>query len=61
MKKTQRQPGPEVRIPPMSTPAAKPTPPREAHTLSALLRSSPWKMPVTVDSAAGDSSAAPTP
>jgi hypothetical protein len=61
MKKTQRQPGPAVRIPPMRTPAVKPTPPREAHMLRALLRSTPWKMVVMVASAAGDSSAAPAP
>ena len=37
----------------MSTSAAKPMPPREAHTLGALLRSSPWKPVVMADGAAG--------
>ena len=62
MKSTQRQPGPSVSRPPNSTPAAPPMPETAAHTPSAVLRSRVDRnVLVSVDSAAGDSMAAPIP
>ena len=40
---------------------AAPAPPTAPHTASALARSGPWKAVVMIDSAAGDSIAAPRP
>ncbi|GAA2770437.1 hypothetical protein GCM10020219_044000 [Nonomuraea dietziae] len=60
-KNAHSQPGPAVSSPPTSTPTAAPVPPIAAQTASALVRRSPWKAVVMVASAAGDSSAAPTP
>src|SRR6266545_111961 len=59
---TQRQPGPSVRRPPKSTPAAPPMPETAAQTPRAVLRSRvDRKVLVSVDSAAGESIAAPSP
>ena len=60
-KKTQRQPGPAVSTPLTIMPTTKPEPPIAAHTPSALLRSAPVNIVVIADSAAGATSAAPTP
>ena len=49
-------------MPPSSTPAAPPEPATAPQTPSALLRSAPSaKVVVTIESAAGESSAAPKP
>ena len=59
---THSQPGPEVRTPPRSTPAAPPEPATPPQMPSARLRSAPSvKVFVTIESAAGDRSAAPRP
>ena len=59
---TQRQLSPLVRIPPSSTPAAPPAPATAPHTPSARLRSSPSaNVVVMIDSAAGETIAAPMP
>ena len=59
---TQRQLRPLVRIPPRSTPAAPPAPATAPQTPSARLRSAPSaKVVVIIDSAAGETIAAPRP
>src|SRR6202035_1357366 len=59
---TQRQFRPLVRIPPNSTPAAPPAPTIAPQTPSARLRSAPSaKVVVRIDSAAGETIAAPRP
>ena len=59
---THSQPTYSVRIPPSRTPAAPPDPATAPQTPSALLRSAPSeKVVVTIESAAGESSAAPRP
>ena len=59
---TQRQLRPLVRIPPSSTPAAPPAPATAPQTPSARLRSSPSaKVVVMIESAAGETIAAPSP
>ncbi len=59
---THSQPRPSVRMPPSSTPAAPPEPATAPHTPSALLRSAPsLKVVVTIESAAGEMIAAPSP
>ncbi|XNL76543.1 hypothetical protein K8Z49_39430 [Actinomadura madurae] len=59
---TQRQPGPSVRRPPSSTPAAEAAAPTPPQTPSALLRSPPsLNMVVRIDRAPGSISAAPAP
>ena len=59
---THCQPSVSVSTPPSSTPAAPPEPATAPQTPSALLRSAPsLKVVVTIDSAAGESSAAPRP
>jgi hypothetical protein len=61
-KSTQRQPGPSVSRPPKRTPAAPPRPETAAQTPRAVLRSRvAQKVLVSVDNAAGESMAAPTP
>src|SRR5262249_26128059 len=61
-KKIHCQPRYFVRIPPRSTPTAAPDPPRAPQMPSALLRSAPSSnVVVTIDSAAGEMIAAPTP
>ena len=62
MNSTQRQPGPSVSSPPNSTPAAPPIPETAAQTPRAVLRSRVERnVLVSVDSAAGESIAAPMP
>src|SRR4029453_11873509 len=62
MNSTQRQPGPSVSNPPKRTPAAPPIPETAAHTPRAVLRSRVLRnVLVSVDKAAGDIIAAPTP
>ena len=62
MNSTQRQPGPSVSRPPKRTPAAPPIPETAAQTPSAVLRSRVLrKVLVSVERAAGDIIAAPTP
>src|ERR671910_233863 len=61
MKNTHRQFAYSTSSPPASTPTAAPAPAIAAHTPSAWLRSAPSKVVVMIASAAGDSSAAPTP
>ena len=59
---THSQPPYSVSTPPSSTPAAPPEPDTAPQTPSALLRSAPSvNMFVTIDSADGASSAAPSP
>ena len=59
---TQRQLRPLVRIPPRSTPAAPPAPTTAPQIPSARLRSAPSaNVTVMIDSAAGDTIAAPRP
>ena len=59
---TQRQLSPLVRIPPSSTPAAPPAPATAPQIPSARLRSGPSaNVLVTIDSAAGETIAAPMP
>ena len=59
---THSQPRYSVSTPPSSTPAAPPEPATAPHTPSALLRSAPSaNVFVTIDSAAGDTIAAPRP
>ena len=60
--KIHDQPRYLVRIPPKSTPAAAPEPPRAPQIPSALFRSAPSrKVVVTIESAAGEMIAAPRP
>ena len=60
--RTHSQPAHSVSTPPSSTPTAPPEPATAPQTPSALLRSAPSaKIVVTIDSAAGESSAAPRP
>ena len=61
MKKIARQSTSSVSTPPSSTPIAAPAPPTAPQTPSALARSGPWKVVVMIDSAAGESIAAPRP
>ena len=62
MKKIHSQPSPSVIGPPTSQAAVAPTPPIEAQTPSALLRSAPSsKVVVRIDSAVGVMMAAATP
>ena len=61
MRKMARQSTSSVSVPPSSTPMAAPAPPTAPHTPSAFARSGPWKVVVMIDSAAGDSIAAPRP
>ncbi len=59
---THSQPAYLVSTPPSSTPAAPPEPATAPQTPSALLRSAPSvNVVVTIDSAAGETSAAPSP
>ncbi len=59
---THSQPRPSVRMPPSRTPAAPPAPATAPQTPSALLRSAPSrKIVVTIESAAGEMIAAPSP
>ncbi len=59
---TQRQLSPLVRIPPSSTPAAPPAPATAPQMPSARLRSAPSeKVVVMIESAAGETIAAPRP
>ena len=59
---TQRQFSPLVRIPPSSTPAAPPAPATAPQMPSARLRSAPSaNVVVMIDSAAGETIAAPRP
>ncbi len=59
---TQRQVRYSVRMPPSSTPTAPPEPATAPHTPSARLRSEPsLNVVVRIESAAGESSAAPRP
>ena len=61
-KKIHDQPRPLVSAPPSSTPAAPPLPEAAPQMPSARLRSRPSRnVVVRIDSAAGDSSAAPSP
>src|SRR3954453_21823595 len=60
--RTHSQPRYSVNTPPSSTPAAPPDPATAPQTPSARLRSAPSeKVLVTIDSAAGETSAAPRP
>src|SRR6476659_6829716 len=60
--RTHSQPRPSVRMPPSRTPAAPAEPATAPQTPSALLRSEPsLKVVVTIDRAAGETSAAPSP
>ena len=60
--RTQRQPAVSVRIPPKRTPAAPPRPDTAPQTPSAVCRSRAERnVVVKVDSAAGESIAAPIP
>ena len=60
--RTHSQPRPSVRMPPSRTPAAPADPATAPQAPSALLRSAPsLKRPVTIDSAAGETIAAPSP
>jgi hypothetical protein len=61
MKNTHGQLAYSISNPPASTPTAAPAPAIAAQIPSARLRSAPWKVVVIIASAAGDSSAAPTP
>ena len=61
MRKMARQSTSSVSVPPSSTPMAAPAPPTAPQTPSAFARSGPWKVVVMIDSAAGDSIAAPRP
>jgi hypothetical protein len=59
---THSQPSPSVSTPPSRTPAAPPLPATAPHTPSARLRSAPsWKVVVTIERAAGERIAAPSP
>ena len=59
---THSQPSPSVRMPPSSTPTAPAEPATAPHAPSALLRSAPsLNSVVTIDSAAGETIAAPRP
>src|SRR5256714_492059 len=59
---THCQPSPSVSTPPSSTPAAPPLPATAPHTPSALVRSGPSRNGVvTIDRAAGERMAAPSP
>ena len=59
---THSQPIPSVRTPPRRTPAAPPEPATAPQMPSALLRSAPsLKVVATIESAAGESRAAPRP
>ena len=59
---THSQPAHSVSTPPSSTPAAPPEPATAPQTPSAVLRSAPsLKVVVTIESAAGETSAAPRP
>ena len=61
-KKIHSQPRYFVRMPPKSTPAAAPEPPSAPQIPSALFRSAPsLNVVVTIESAAGEMIAAPTP
>ena len=60
--RTHSQPSHSVRMPPSSTPAAPAEPATAPHTPRALLRSAPsLNIEVTIDSADGDTIAAPRP
>ena len=62
MKKIHDQPSEPVSAPPSSTPAAPPLPEAAPQTPSATFRSRPSRnVVVRIESAAGDSSAAPSP
>jgi len=62
MKKIARQSTSSVSVPPSSTPIAAPAPPTAPQTPSARVRSRPsLKAVMMIDSAAGDSIAAPRP
>ena len=62
MKKIACQPSSSVRTPPSSTPTAAPAPPTAPQAASAWVRGVPCgKVLIRIDSAAGDSSAAPSP
>ncbi len=58
---THRQPASEVSTPPRMTPSADPAPASADHTPSARPRLAPVNSVITMASAAGDMSAAPTP
>ena len=60
--RTHSQPAHSVSMPPISTPAAPPAPASAPQMPSALLRSAPSvNVVVTIDSAAGETIAAPRP
>src|SRR3954463_7725976 len=60
--RTHSQPSPSVRMPPSSTPAAPAEPATAPQTPSALLRSAPsLNVELTMDSADGETIAAPRP
>ena len=62
MRKIRRQSTSSVRVPPSSTPKAAPAPPTAPQAPSALARSPPWvKAAMMIESAAGESIAAPRP
>src|SRR6266545_1187630 len=62
MKKIHDQLKELVSTPPSNTPAAPPLPDAAPQTPSAMFRSRPsWNVVVRIDSAAGESSAAPSP
>ena len=62
MKKIHDQLSQLVSTPPSSTPAAPPLPDAAPQTPSAMFRSRPsWNVVVRIESAAGESSAAPSP
>src|SRR5581483_1976789 len=60
-KKISRQSTSWVRRPPRRTPSAAPAPPTAPQAASAFARCWPWKLPVMIERAAGESSAAPRP